>query len=316
MTNYTIIIPHKNIPDLLQRCLDSIPERDDIQIIIVDDNSIPTKVDFNAFPGLNRKNTEVYFTKEDKGAGYARNTGMKHAKGKWLIFADADDFFMPCFNEILELYKDNVHDIVYFKTTSVDSDTFQYHNRSEYLNYILSKIQRTKNWNLAIILTPPWGKFIKRSLIEHNNIRFQETQYSNDVFFSMRVAISDSIKIISNDILYCVTYRTGSLTRVDHLSKKQKLKPLTIRYQVSCEADSYLKKIGKKQYFCSRSIAWWIQLCRIDLKQFILLFEIIKQYGLYRVVTGILRLILSKLRKIIKKKCQNFAIKNHKRRNH
>jgi hypothetical protein len=30
---YTVIIPHKNIPDLLQRCLDSIPRREDIQII-------------------------------------------------------------------------------------------------------------------------------------------------------------------------------------------------------------------------------------------------------------------------------------------
>lgn len=34
---YSIIIPHKNILKLLQRCLDSIPERDDVQVIIVDD---------------------------------------------------------------------------------------------------------------------------------------------------------------------------------------------------------------------------------------------------------------------------------------
>ena len=38
MINYSIIIPHKNIPDLLQRCLDSIPRREDVQIID-DDNS-------------------------------------------------------------------------------------------------------------------------------------------------------------------------------------------------------------------------------------------------------------------------------------
>ena len=30
---YTIIIPHKNIPLLLQRCLDSIPLRQDIQVV-------------------------------------------------------------------------------------------------------------------------------------------------------------------------------------------------------------------------------------------------------------------------------------------
>ena len=32
--NYSIIIPHKDIPDLLQRCLDSIPVRDDVEVIV------------------------------------------------------------------------------------------------------------------------------------------------------------------------------------------------------------------------------------------------------------------------------------------
>ena len=50
MINYTVIIPHKNIPELLQRCLDSIPERDDIQVIVVDDNSDESRVSFDHFP--------------------------------------------------------------------------------------------------------------------------------------------------------------------------------------------------------------------------------------------------------------------------
>lgn len=45
MYKYSIIIPHYNIPELLQRCLDSIPERDDVQVIVVDDNSDSSKVD-------------------------------------------------------------------------------------------------------------------------------------------------------------------------------------------------------------------------------------------------------------------------------
>ena len=53
--NYSFIIPHRNVPHLLQRCIDSIPKRDDIQIIIVDDNSDPKIVNFECFPGLNEK---------------------------------------------------------------------------------------------------------------------------------------------------------------------------------------------------------------------------------------------------------------------
>ena len=36
---FSIIIPHKEIPDLLMRCLKSIPVSEDIQVIVVDDNS-------------------------------------------------------------------------------------------------------------------------------------------------------------------------------------------------------------------------------------------------------------------------------------
>ena len=55
MYNYSFIIPHKNCPDLLQRCVDSIPERDDVQVIVVDDNSDDSKK-----PSLkNHKNLQV-----------------------------------------------------------------------------------------------------------------------------------------------------------------------------------------------------------------------------------------------------------------
>lgn len=45
MPLFSIIIPHKDIPDLLMCCMRSIPVSEDIQVIVVDDNSamlIPT----------------------------------------------------------------------------------------------------------------------------------------------------------------------------------------------------------------------------------------------------------------------------------
>lgn len=69
----------------------------EIEVIIVDDDSDPEKVDFEDFPGSDRCYTQIIFTKEGKGAGYARNVGLRHAKAKWLIFADSDDYFNDCF---------------------------------------------------------------------------------------------------------------------------------------------------------------------------------------------------------------------------
>ena len=102
MINYTFIIPTRNIPLLLNRCLNSIPLRNDIQIIVVDDNSDPKIVNQDNFPFKNRKNVEVIFNKYSKGAGYARNLGLQLAKGKWLLFPDADDFYVDGFIDILD----------------------------------------------------------------------------------------------------------------------------------------------------------------------------------------------------------------------
>ena len=76
---YSIIIPHYNIPELLQRCLNSIPDLPSFQVIIVDDCSDGKIVDFRYFPGMERENVKCIFLKERHGAGFARNLGLRYA---------------------------------------------------------------------------------------------------------------------------------------------------------------------------------------------------------------------------------------------
>ena len=68
MINYSFIIPHHNTPDLLQRLVDSIPQRDDIEIIVVDDNS-----DYDKKANISRSDVRtIYIDKvQTKGAGRA-----------------------------------------------------------------------------------------------------------------------------------------------------------------------------------------------------------------------------------------------------
>ena len=66
---YSVIIPHKNRQQTIQRCIDSIPDREDIEVIIIDDNSDPNLVDFDNYPGKTRRNVLFYRTYEGRGAG-------------------------------------------------------------------------------------------------------------------------------------------------------------------------------------------------------------------------------------------------------
>ena len=54
MPLFSIIIPHKDIPDLLMRCLSSIPVSEDIQVIVVDDNSADADTYLDKYPELSR----------------------------------------------------------------------------------------------------------------------------------------------------------------------------------------------------------------------------------------------------------------------
>jgi glycosyltransferase involved in cell wall biosynthesis len=261
MINYSIIIPHKNIPHLLQRCLDSIPRRGDVQIIIVDDNSDTDKVDFANFPGLNDPRIEVIFGKNEngrKGAGYARNLALEKAKGKWLVFADADDFFTPCFDEALDKYKDDENDVIYFYVTSVDSDTLAPGDRHTSRSTYLSMIRETNNWNIAYWIFSPWGKFIKRDLVEKNNILFQEVQHANDVFFSSKATYYSAKKLISDCEIYCITYRSGSLEQVTTIDSK------ILRFQVFCDTIDFFNPICKNDYLISSAVIIWLTILKHD----------------------------------------------------
>ncbi len=213
MVNYSIIIPHYNIPELLVRCLKSIPEREDVQVIVVDDcspdaDTYPTKC-----PELARPYVEVYSTTQSGSAGRARNIGLDHAKGKWLIFADADDFFADNFEALLDKYKDYEEELIYFRAKSVLSeDITQPAKRSEWLDVLWEDYERNKDLDSLCGRSPiVWSKFFKRSLIEQYNIRFDETRFSNDYYFAASAAVFAHKVLVEKTILYVATVRSGSL---------------------------------------------------------------------------------------------------------
>ena len=98
---YTIIIPHYKIINLLGRALQSIPDREDIQILVVDDNSGIERCEFEKFNKFEKAHCQFVLLKENRGAGVARNEALKKTEGQWLFFLDADDFFEEKFHNYI-----------------------------------------------------------------------------------------------------------------------------------------------------------------------------------------------------------------------
>ena len=238
---YTFIIPHKNIPHLLERCINSIPNEKEIQIIIIDDNSTLSENEINKFPGINRSNIEVYFTKEGKGAGYARNIGLEHAKGKWIIFADADDMFLPDIKHVLKEVNEEI-DILYFGICSKNSETLEKTNEDIGYNRILKEAIK-EPITIKYKITNPWSKIYKKEIIDKYCIKFEEVRYANDVKFSTIYDFyTEHIKICPTTA-YCYMYRPDSLWH------QKSLQWATTRFDVFLNISHFFKKNEIKERY-------------------------------------------------------------------
>lgn len=240
---YSIIIPHYDIPLLLERLLNTIPERDDIQIIVVDDNSPKCDMYLGKYAFLNRSNVEFYITDKNGGGGYARNEGLKHAKGKWLLFADADDLFVDGFSSILDVHYNDEEDIIFFQIRSVYSDDLS--KKSE-RNVFWNKkcedyLRRNDDKILRYRLTEPWSKMIRREIVIQNDVWFDETTVTNDYFFSVQVGYyAHKVKLLSGYI-YILTQRDFSVSSGGLTDTADNLR---IRLDVAERVQSFLHNKG------------------------------------------------------------------------
>ena len=90
----SVIIPTYNEKSVLGSCIESLGDQTltDFEIIVVDDGSTDGTVEILRNLQLIIPNFR-FFVQKHKGAGAARNLGAKHAKGRILVFVDADMTF-------------------------------------------------------------------------------------------------------------------------------------------------------------------------------------------------------------------------------
>ena len=237
---YTVIIPHRDIIRLLERCLDSIPRRDDIQVIVVDDNSRLDEAVWRDFRSRYAY-VELYLTREGRGAGYARNVALPKARGEWVLFADADDFFYEGAFTHFDEWAGSGHDILYFQCDSRNCDTLA--PVGSRLNRIHRYIDSGDPEQLRYRWVEPWGKMIRRSLIVNAGLRFEEVETANDVMFSIRLGYAaKSLCITRSEPLYCSTVRP------DSLYFKKTIRGTICRVKVARRANGFLHKRGLDEY--------------------------------------------------------------------
>lgn len=97
MAKISIIVPIYNSSKYLKKCINSITNQtlEDIEIILVDDNSTDSSLDIIKNYEKEDSRIKVIHLDENKGIGSARNIGIEEANGKYIGFVDSDDYIHP-----------------------------------------------------------------------------------------------------------------------------------------------------------------------------------------------------------------------------
>lgn len=196
----TIIIPCYKVEKYLNRCMDTIVNQvlKDIEIILIDDGSpdnVPKLCEYWA-----QKDSRIkVIHKKNEGLGYARNSGLEIAKGKYVAFVDSDDFVDDkMFYTLIEEAEKNQMDAVFcgYKMEQpngqwspvLDFPQKKKMSKTEFENYVLSMmasspyIKQERLYTMSV-----WHAIYKRSIIERNNIKFYSERdiVSEDIPFQV-----------------------------------------------------------------------------------------------------------------------------------
>lgn len=109
---FSVILTTYNRPDLLRDALASVGRQTlrDFEVILINDNGEPVEsliTDYD-FP--------ISYIRQgrNRGLSAARNAGLKQARGRYVVYLDDDDFYLPNHLAVLaEAFERNPHSVVY-----------------------------------------------------------------------------------------------------------------------------------------------------------------------------------------------------------
>lgn len=255
--NYTVIIPFRNFDEMLVKACASIPLREDIQVIIVDNGVEP--VGKSCLDRLNNPQIMYLTSSPTKGAGCARNVGLEKAKGKYLLFLDADDYFLDSAFDSFDKELDSGCDIIYFNATSIRLSDGAISQRHLGIDTLIKRSLNSQDYDcLRYQFINPVCKMISRKLVAYRNIKFQEVPAGNDQMFSTWTGhYAHEIKAVDK-IVYVITEGESNTS----LTTTKSLKNQRSRFEVALCHYQFVRSVGKKKM--AFNILGFIKMCVID----------------------------------------------------
>lgn len=213
----SVVIPVYNAEQYIEKCAESLLAQTlkNIEIIFVDDGS--TDDTLKILSDLSLRDARIKVLHQNNlYAGVARNNGLEQARGEYVIFLDADDFFEKKMLEIMH-HKAKTYDadIIICAANRFDSNTEKFLPmpwllKEEYLpTKDVFNFNDLPNTFFQLTISVPWNKLFKKSFLEKIKIKFQNNRRANDLYFTYTaMSLAEKICVV-NKIFVHYRVNTG-----------------------------------------------------------------------------------------------------------
>ena len=196
----SVIVPVYNSFAYLPDCIGSLLAQtlDDVEVLLIDDASTDDSPAILEVIAADDDRFHVLSLPENSGLSAVRNVGLEHAQGKYILFLDSDDYFLP---KTLELLADRAIrqnlDILTFSARSFYEDREAFERlREDYAidmvfddvatgrDFLTYSIKQHQYWPNVVL------RMFSRELIESNHLRFVEGMIHEDTLFTVQAFIA------------------------------------------------------------------------------------------------------------------------------
>ncbi len=245
MPDVSIIVPIYNTEKYLKRCINSILSQSfkDFELLLIDDGSTDGSLGIMKEYKEYDKRVRI-FSNKNQGPALTRNFGIDMAKSNYLMFIDSDD------------YIDQGYIADYFKAVSQSNVDIAIGGYKRVIGEKTTYTLRLKQGEFSkYVVTGPVCRIIKKEFLNYNNIRFLDTNSSEDVYFNLMIYNkTEKIKIIDN-VGYNYFYNANSLSNTAHKGFKKDIRIIELLNLINVR-DSYNLELN--QYYIIRYVIWYL----------------------------------------------------------
>ena len=190
----SVVVPIYNACKYLRPAMDSIMHQTlrEIEIICIDDGSTDTSLDMVKI--FNKSDNRIRIvTQTNAGPGNARNIGLKRARGEYIAFLDADDFFdLHMLEKLYNHAVSNNLDIAISKYDIFESKKAKFRPNVEnehakiYSGGAITSKNEYPDYILESTSGSAWNKLFKKSFLIEKGITFlTDVMMFEDVYFTV-----------------------------------------------------------------------------------------------------------------------------------